>query len=167
MRGGVQDWIFPERINPGDDAHELSKITKIIAGMDDETLDDLANLYDKVTTVYRAKSIQVAESAKVIENIQRDLNIALMNELTIIFHGWHQYRRCPGSLQERNGILCHFARVLSAGIVFLLIHITLLPVRRNTGTSPGNSCWPCNQRFYAEVCCGYDRQGIKYRWEGS
>jgi UDPglucose 6-dehydrogenase/UDP-N-acetyl-D-galactosamine dehydrogenase len=54
--------------------------------MDDETLDDLARLYGNVTNVYRAKSIQVAEAAKVIENIQRDLNIALMNELTIIFH---------------------------------------------------------------------------------
>jgi UDPglucose 6-dehydrogenase/UDP-N-acetyl-D-galactosamine dehydrogenase len=75
----------PERINPGDDAHALSKITKIVAGMDDETLEDLASLYGKVTTVYRARSIQVAEAAKVIENIQRDLNIALMNELSIIF----------------------------------------------------------------------------------
>ncbi|MFA4826203.1 MAG: nucleotide sugar dehydrogenase [Methanoregula sp.] len=83
---GFRIGYSPERINPGDDAHELAKITKIVAGMDDETLEDLARLYGKVTTVYRAKSIQVAESAKVIENIQRDLNIALMNELTIIFH---------------------------------------------------------------------------------
>jgi UDP-N-acetyl-D-glucosamine/UDP-N-acetyl-D-galactosamine dehydrogenase len=83
---GFRIGYSPERINPGDDAHELAKITKIVAGMDDETLDDLAGLYGNVTTVYRAKSIQVAEAAKVIENIQRDLNIALMNELTIIFH---------------------------------------------------------------------------------
>lgn len=76
----------PERINPGDDAHILAKITKIVSGMDRETLNDLTNLYGKITTVYQAKDIQTAESAKVIENIQRDLNIALMNELTIIFH---------------------------------------------------------------------------------
>ena len=83
---GFRIGYSPERINPGDDAHKLAKITKIISGMDDETLEDLASLYGKVTTVYRAESIQVAEAAKVIENIQRDLNIALMNELTIIFH---------------------------------------------------------------------------------
>jgi UDP-N-acetyl-D-glucosamine/UDP-N-acetyl-D-galactosamine dehydrogenase len=75
----------PERINPGDDAHVLAQITKIVAGMNNETLDRLSDLYGLVTTVYRAPSIQVAESAKVIENIQRDLNIALMNELAIIF----------------------------------------------------------------------------------
>jgi UDP-N-acetyl-D-glucosamine/UDP-N-acetyl-D-galactosamine dehydrogenase len=75
----------PERINPGDDAHILAKITKIVSGMDEPTLHRLTDLYSLVTTVYRAPSIQVAESAKVIENIQRDLNIALMNELAIIF----------------------------------------------------------------------------------
>jgi UDP-N-acetyl-D-glucosamine/UDP-N-acetyl-D-galactosamine dehydrogenase len=83
---GFRMGYSPERINPGDDAHVLAKITKIVAGMDDETLEDLASLYGKVTTVYRARSIKVAEAAKVIENIQRDLNIALMNELTLIFH---------------------------------------------------------------------------------
>jgi len=83
---GFRMGYSPERINPGDDAHVLSKITKVVAGMDDETLEDLASLYGNVTTVYRARSIQVAEAAKVIENIQRDLNIALMNELTVIFH---------------------------------------------------------------------------------
>jgi len=76
----------PERTNPGDDVHVLSKITKIVAGMDVATLDDLDGLYSLVTTVYRAPSIQVAESAKIIENIQRDINIALMNEFSIIFH---------------------------------------------------------------------------------
>ncbi len=75
----------PERINPGDDAHELSKIIKIVSGMNEPTLQHLCDLYGLVTTVYRAPSIQVAEAAKVIENIQRDLNIALMNELALIF----------------------------------------------------------------------------------
>ncbi|MDI6885911.1 MAG: nucleotide sugar dehydrogenase [archaeon] len=76
----------PERINPGDEAHTLNKITKIVAGMDEETTETLAELYGLITTVYKAKDIRTAEAAKVIENIQRDLNIALMNELTIIFN---------------------------------------------------------------------------------
>jgi UDPglucose 6-dehydrogenase/UDP-N-acetyl-D-galactosamine dehydrogenase len=76
----------PERINPGDEAHTLDKITKIVAGMDDDTTETLAELYGLITTVYKAKGIKTAEAAKVIENIQRDLNIALMNELAIIFH---------------------------------------------------------------------------------
>jgi len=76
----------PERINPGDDAHALGKITKIIAGMDAKTTETLAELYGLITNIYKAKDIKTAEAAKVIENIQRDLNIALMNELVIIFH---------------------------------------------------------------------------------
>ncbi len=76
----------PERINPGDEAHALEKITKIVAGMDEATTEILAELYGLITTVYKAKDIKTAEAAKVIENIQRDLNIALMNELTLIFH---------------------------------------------------------------------------------
>jgi UDPglucose 6-dehydrogenase/UDP-N-acetyl-D-galactosamine dehydrogenase len=76
----------PERINPGDSQHELASITKIVAGMDSRTLENLAEIYGKITTVYRAKDIRTAEAAKVIENIQRDLNIALINELSIIFN---------------------------------------------------------------------------------
>ena len=76
----------PERMNPGDEAHTLDKITKIVAGMDEETTEILADLYGLITNVYKAKDIKTAEAAKVIENIQRDLNIALMNELAIIFH---------------------------------------------------------------------------------
>jgi UDPglucose 6-dehydrogenase/UDP-N-acetyl-D-galactosamine dehydrogenase len=79
----------PERINPGDEAHALGKITKIVAGMDEETTETLAELYGLITNVYKAKDIRTAEAAKVIENIQRDLNIALMNELAIIFHKMH------------------------------------------------------------------------------
>ncbi len=75
----------PERVNPGDDAHTIDKITKIISGMDAETTDLMAALYSKITNIFRAKDIQTAEAAKVIENIQRDLNIALMNELSLIF----------------------------------------------------------------------------------
>lgn len=75
----------PERINPGDDEHSLDKITKIVAGMDEDTTRDLSSLYSLITTVYQAKDIRTAEAAKVIENVQRDLNIALMNELSMIF----------------------------------------------------------------------------------
>jgi UDP-N-acetyl-D-galactosamine dehydrogenase len=76
----------PERINPGDRDHTLGKITKVVAGMDAQTTERLCKLYGLITTVFPAKDIPTAEAAKVIENIQRDLNIALMNELAIIFH---------------------------------------------------------------------------------
>jgi UDPglucose 6-dehydrogenase/UDP-N-acetyl-D-galactosamine dehydrogenase len=76
----------PERVNPGDMNHTIDKITKIVSGCDEDSTNVLAELYGKITTVYKAQSIKIAESAKVIENIQRDLNIALMNELSIIFH---------------------------------------------------------------------------------
>lgn len=78
----------PERINPGDKVHRLETITKIVSGMDEETLDTVAKVYELVVEagVYRAESIKVAEAAKVIENSQRDINIAFMNELSIIFH---------------------------------------------------------------------------------
>lgn len=78
----------PERINPGDKVHRLSTITKIVSGMDEETLDTVAKVYEIVVDagVHRAESIRVAEAAKVIENSQRDINIAFMNELSIIFN---------------------------------------------------------------------------------
>ena len=78
----------PERINPGDKVHRLETITKIVSGMDEETLDVIAKVYELVVDagVYRADSIKVAEAAKVIENSQRDINIAFMNELSIIFN---------------------------------------------------------------------------------
>ena len=76
----------PERMNPGDKDHTIDKITKIVSGSDEGAADVLAGLYGKITTVFRTKNIKTAEAAKVIENIQRDLNIALTNELSIIFH---------------------------------------------------------------------------------
>jgi UDP-N-acetyl-D-galactosamine dehydrogenase len=77
----------PERINPGDKQHRLETIVKIVAGEDEETLDRVAAVYSRIVEagIYRATSLEVAEAAKVIENTQRDLNIALMNELAIIF----------------------------------------------------------------------------------
>ncbi len=90
LKCGV-DWKIgysPERINPGDKVHRLNTIKKIVSGMDAETLDTVARVYELVVDagVHRASSIQVAEAAKVIENSQRDINIAFMNELSIIFH---------------------------------------------------------------------------------
>ena len=77
----------PERINPGDKEHTLTTILKVVSGDDADTLERVAQLYESIITagVHRASSIKVAEAAKVIENTQRDLNIALMNELAIIF----------------------------------------------------------------------------------
>ena len=77
----------PERINPGDREHTFERITKVVSGQDGPTLERVANAYGAVVTagVHRATSIKVAEAAKVIENTQRDLNIALMNELALIF----------------------------------------------------------------------------------
>jgi len=77
----------PERINPGDKVHTIEKVIKVVAGCDQKTTEIIANVYKKVVkaSIYKAKSIKVAEAAKVIENIQRDINIALVNELKIIF----------------------------------------------------------------------------------
>lgn len=78
----------PERINPGDKVHRLETIVKVVSGMDEESLETIAKVYELVVDagVYRAETIRVAEAAKVIENAQRDINIAFMNELAIIFN---------------------------------------------------------------------------------
>ncbi len=90
LRCGSDFWVgySPERINPGDRVHRLETIQKIVSGMDEKTLDTVAKVYELVVEagVYRAESIRVAEAAKVIENSQRDINIAFMNELSIIFN---------------------------------------------------------------------------------
>uniref|UniRef100_C6DZU4 Nucleotide sugar dehydrogenase n=1 Tax=Geobacter sp. (strain M21) TaxID=443144 RepID=C6DZU4_GEOSM len=89
LKGGVDFKVgySPERINPGDKEHTFTKIKKVVSGQDQETLETVAQVYGSVVTagVFRASSIKVAEAAKVIENTQRDLNIALMNELALIF----------------------------------------------------------------------------------
>ncbi|MGX1982296.1 UDP-N-acetyl-D-galactosamine dehydrogenase [Thermolongibacillus altinsuensis] len=89
LKAGVDFFVgySPERINPGDKEHTFTKITKVVSGQNDEVLEIIASVYGSVVEagVYRASSIKVAEAAKVIENTQRDLNIALMNELAIIF----------------------------------------------------------------------------------
>jgi UDP-N-acetyl-D-glucosamine/UDP-N-acetyl-D-galactosamine dehydrogenase len=89
LRAGVDFSIgySPERINPGDKQHRFETITKVVSAQDEKTLDIVANVYGSVVTagIHRAPSIKVAEAAKVIENTQRDLNIAFMNELSLIF----------------------------------------------------------------------------------
>jgi len=89
LKCGV-DWFVgysPERVNPGDKKHTIDKIVKVVSGMNANTLEIIAKTYEKIITVgvHRASSIKVAEAAKVIENTQRDINIALMNELAVIF----------------------------------------------------------------------------------
>lgn len=85
--GDFQLGYSPERVNPGDKERPITAIVKIVSGADDETLERVASVYERVITagVHRAPSIKTAEAAKVIENVQRDLNIALMNELSKIF----------------------------------------------------------------------------------
>ncbi len=87
MAGDYKIGYSPERINPGDKEHTITTITKVVSGCDAESLDVIARVYELVVKagVHRASSIKVAEAAKIIENTQRDLNIALMNELSIIF----------------------------------------------------------------------------------
>lgn len=89
LRRGIDFFLgySPERINPGDREHGIESITKVVAGENPEVVDRLAHIYGAITTggVYRATSIKVAEAAKVIENAQRDINIAFMNEITQIF----------------------------------------------------------------------------------
>lgn len=86
---GKDFWVgySPERINPGDKAHSLSKVVKIVSGMDKSTCDHIAEVYEMVAPagIFRAKSIMVAEAAKLAENAQRDINIAFMNELAMVF----------------------------------------------------------------------------------
>jgi len=90
MKAGINFKVAysPERINPGDNEHTLEKIVKVVSAQDAESLDIVANTYGMVVKagIHRAPGIKVAEAAKVIENTQRDLNIALMNELSLIFH---------------------------------------------------------------------------------
>jgi len=105
----------PERINPGDKEHTFTKIKKVVSGQDAATLETVARVYESVVTagVHRAPSIRVAEAAKVIENTQRDLNIALMNELALIFD---RMGIDTGEVLEAAGTKWNFLR-FSPGLV--------------------------------------------------
>src|SRR5690625_5436544 len=99
----------PERINPGDKVNTLTKITKVVSGSDDESLQEIADVYSAIIEagVYEAESIRVAEAAKVIENSQRDINIAFMNELSMVFNKMEINTR---SEERRVGKECHERR---------------------------------------------------------
>ena len=101
----------PERINPGDREHTFTKILKVVSGQDQKTLDIVADVYRSVVTagVHKASTIKVAEAAKVIENTQRDLNIALMNELSVIFEkmGIDTLDVLEAAGHGQNGIFFH------------------------------------------------------------
>ncbi len=105
----------PERMNPGDKEHSLASVVKVVSGEDAATLDRVAHVYSQVVTagVHRAPSIKVAEAAKVIENTQRDLNIALMNELAIIFE---RMRICTKDVLDAAATKWNFLR-FSPGLV--------------------------------------------------
>jgi UDP-N-acetyl-D-glucosamine/UDP-N-acetyl-D-galactosamine dehydrogenase len=109
LKGGEDFFIgySPERINPGDKEHSFTSITKVISGQDDSTLSIIADVYGSVVTagLHHASSIEVAEAAKVIENTQRDLNIALMNELALIFN---RFNIDTGDVLEAAGTKWNF-----------------------------------------------------------
>lgn len=109
LKGGEDFFIgySPERINPGDKEHSFTSVIKVISGQDDSTLSIIADVYGAVVTagLHRASSIEVAEAAKVIENTQRDLNIALMNELALIFN---RFNIDTGDVLEAAGTKWNF-----------------------------------------------------------
>jgi len=107
---GFKIGYSPERINPGDKQHTLTNIIKVVSGMDRETLEEIASVYSMIVKagVFKAKSIKCAEAAKVIENTQRDLNIALINELAIIFN---QMNIDTKSVLEAAGTKWNFIRM--------------------------------------------------------
>src|SRR5207245_11378417 len=105
----------PERINPGDREHSFARIVKVVSGDDAETLEKVADLYASVVSagVHRVSSIRVAESAKVIENKQRDVNIAFVNKLAIIFDklGLDTAEVLNAAATKRNLVLVSLALV--------------------------------------------------------
>jgi len=108
----------PERINPGDREHRFATIQKVVSGQDGETLDTVAAVYGSVVKagVYKASSIKVAEAAKVIENSQRDINIAFMNELARSSSAWHRTRMRCSTPREQSGNFLRFRPGLVGGI---------------------------------------------------
>ena len=115
----------PERVNPGDKAHSIDKIAKVVAGMDGETTELVAELYRKVTShIFKAKDIKTAEAAKVIENIQRDLNIALINELALIFEKMGLSTEDVLSAAATKWNFQRYSSAWSAVIVYRLTPIT-------------------------------------------
>ena len=117
----------PERINPGDKVHRLENIVKVVSGMDEEALEEIAKIYEMVVEagVYKAESIKVAEAAKVIENAQRDINIAFMNELSIIFNKLGIDTKAVLEAAATKWNFLKFTPGLVGGHCMVLIHIIL------------------------------------------
>src|SRR5262249_2383642 len=141
----------PERINPGDKAHRFETITKVVAGQDARTLETIAAVYGSVIAagLHKAPSIKVAEAAKVIENAQRDLHIAFMNELSSIFHelGGSIRAMClqrPG----RSGIFSTSPRAWSVATASGSIPITSRIERKKRLSPRRDSCRSAHQRFH-------------------
>ena len=132
----------PERINPGDKVHTLETIVKIVSGSDTATADLLAQVYGSVVKagIHRASSIKVAEAAKVIENTQRDLNIALMNELSIIFHRMGIDTLEVLEAAGTNGTSCPSGRGSWVATASASIPTTSPSRQRNWATTPMSSC---------------------------
>lgn len=105
----------PERINPGDQLHRLGTVLKLVSGQDEESLELIAQVYGMVTEVCRAPSIRVAEAAKLAENIQRDVNIALMNELAMLFHRMGLNTRQVAEAMDTKWNALHFRPGLVGG----------------------------------------------------
>ena len=103
----------PERINPGDKENTLTKITKVVSGSDEEALKEISAIYDAIIEagVYEAESIKVAEASKVIENSQRDINIAFMNELRWYLTVWISIRNPFSKQLQQNGTSCRLHQV--------------------------------------------------------
>ncbi len=122
----------PERINPGDKVHRLENIIKVVSGMDEESLDIIAKVYQLVVKagIHKAESIKVAEAAKVIENAQRDINIAFMNELSIIFNKMGIDTKAVLEAAGTKWNFLNFLPVWLAAIVLGLTHI-ILPIKRS------------------------------------
>ena len=127
----------PERIDPGSESHRLETIVKVVSGQTPEVLERVSAAYRAIITagVHEAPSIRAAEAAKVIENTQRDLNIALMNELSLIFDRLGIRRATCWRRPARNGISCHSRRALSAATASASTPITSRPKRRPSATT--------------------------------
>ena len=132
----------PERINPGDREHTIDRITKVIAGEDEEVVEQLAAIYGSVTSggVFRAASIKAAEAAKAIENAQRDINIAFMNEVTQIFSKIGLSAWDVLEAARTSGISCPSSPGLSAATASASTLITSVISHRNSGTIRRSSC---------------------------
>ena len=133
----------PERINPGDKVHTIEKISKIVSGLTDSICNKIYLVYNKIikAKVYKASSIKIAESAKIIENAQRDLNIAYMNELSIIFNKMNIDTNEVISLASTKWNFLPFKPGLVGGHCISVDPYYLTYKSKKVGYHPKFSCW--------------------------